>query len=101
MAPLILGLLGFAGEYLLVAIVPIFTDLYGLSWAIILVIVELYSQLTTCSHTWFFFRNRPLEKLPHRSGSTLRGEVDSSIPRVFGGLLVVVFEARENSSASN
>ena len=27
-----------------------FTDLYRLSWEIILVIAELYSQLTTCSH---------------------------------------------------
>ena len=34
MAPLISGLLGFAGGYSLVAIVPVFTDLFGLSWAI-------------------------------------------------------------------
>ena len=41
----------------------------------------------------FFFRNRPLGKSPHQSCSTLRGEVDSSIPRVPGGLSVTVFEA--------
>ena len=34
MAPLILGLLGFAGECFLVALVPILTDLYRLSWEI-------------------------------------------------------------------
>ena len=45
-----------------------------------LVIVEFHSQLTTCSHACFFFRNRPLEELPHRSCRALRGEVDSSIP---------------------
>ena len=67
----------------------------------ILVVVEFYSQLTACSHACFFFRNRPLEKSPHQSCRAFRGEVDSSIPRVFGGLLVVVFEARENSSVSN
>ena len=49
-------------------------------------------RMTTC----FFFRNRPPGELPHQSCSTLRGEVDSSIPRVSGGLLVVVFEAQEN-----
>ena len=49
----------------------------------------------------FFFRNRPLEELPHQSCRALRGEVDSSIPRASGGLLVVVVEALGNSSANN
>ena len=94
MAPLISGLLGIRwGSIPWSLSLPIFTDLYRLSWEFILVIVELYSQLTTCSHTCFFFRNRPLEKLPHQSCRAFRGEVDSSVPRVFGGLLVVVFEA--------
>ena len=100
MAPLISGLLGFArsipGRF-----VTDFHRFFQTFLGDILVIVELYSQLTTCSHTCFFFRNRPLEKLPHQSCRAFRGEVDSSIPRVFGGLLVVVFEARENSSVSN
>ena len=34
----------------------LFTDLYGLSWEIILVLVELYSHLTTCSRVCFFFQ---------------------------------------------
>ena len=84
MAPLILGLLGFARS------IPgrVVTDLYrffGLSWEIFLVIVELHSQLTTCSRACFFFRNRPLERLPHQSCRAFRGEVDSGIPGVFGG----------------
>ena len=49
--------------------------------------------MTTC----FFFRNRPLGKSPHQSCRTLRGEVDSGIPRVSRGLRVVVFEALENA----
>ena len=69
---------------------PIYSDFLG---RIFIVIVELYSQLTTCSHTCFLFRNRPLEKSPHQSCRALRGEVDSSTPGVVGGLLVVVFEA--------
>ncbi len=41
----------------------------------------------------FFSDDRPLEESPHQTSRALRGEVDSSIPRVSGGLLVVVFEA--------
>ena len=63
-----------------------FTDLYGLSWEIILVIsrVSIPHGLLVCMYV-FFSENRPLEKLPHQSGRALRGEVDSSIPRVSGG----------------
>ncbi len=49
--------------------------------------------MTTCSHMCFFSRNRPLEKSPHRTCRTFRGESDSSILEVVGGLLVIVFEA--------
>ena len=61
---------------------------------------SLSSRSRSCIHSWllvhmhvFFFGNRPLEESPHRSRRAFRGEVDSSVPRVFGGLLVVVFEA--------
>ena len=46
----------------------------------------LHSHLTIILYDHcFFFRNRPLEESLHQKCSTLRGEVDSSIPRVFGG----------------
>jgi hypothetical protein len=79
-----------------------FYRIFGLSWETIL------SRSRSCIHTWllvlhpcFFSENRPLEESPHQSCSTLRGEVDSSIPRVSGGFWVVVFEETENSSVSN
>ena len=66
MAPLISGLLGFGwgvftGRYRY-RFLQIYIDFLG---RLFLVIVELYSQLTTCSHICFFFRNRPLEVLLH------------------------------------
>ncbi len=73
----------------MLALLPTFRTFSG----DILVIVEVVFTLTTCSHTCFFFRNRPLEESPHQSCRAFRGEVDSSVPRVPGGLLVVVFEA--------
>ena len=82
--PLILGLLGFARSTS--RSLPILTDLYRLSWESILShsrVTFTYDYLFTCM---FFFRNRPLEGSPHRSCRALRGEVDSSIPRVSGGL---------------
>ncbi len=42
-----------------------------------------------------------VEESLHRSCRAVRGEVDSSTPRVFGGLLVVVSETPENSSVNN
>ena len=54
MAPLVSGLLGSAGEYSY-KIVTDFHRFFGLSWDHFLVIVELYSHLTTCSHICVFF----------------------------------------------
>ncbi len=70
---------------------PIFSDFLG---RIFLVIgrVSFTSTISLYDHC-FFFRNRPLEESPHQSCRAFRGEVDSSIPRVFGGFRVVVFEA--------
>ena len=65
----------------LVGLFTDFSDFLGR----LLVIVELHSQLTTCSRACFCFRNRPLERLPHQSCRAFRGEVDSGIPGVFGG----------------
>ena len=53
--------------------------------------------MTTC----FFFRRCPPEELPHQTCSPRRGEVDSSIPRVFGSFWVIVFEALENAAWTN
>ncbi len=53
-------------------------------------VVFTVDYLFTCM--FFFSDDRPLGKSPHQSCRALRGEVDSSIPRVFGGLLVVVCE---------
>ncbi len=39
--------------------------------------------MTTCLHICFFSGNRPPEELDNKRSSTLRGELDSSTPRVF------------------
>ena len=94
MAPLILG------EWSLVVRLPVFSPVSSrLSWEIlssaflvvrrVLLHMDYLFYVTTC----LFLGNRPLEELPHQSCSTLRGEVDPGIPRVFRGLWVVVFEA--------
>ncbi len=55
--------------------------------------------MATCSHEYmFFFRNRPPEESLHQTCRTFRGEVDSSIPIVFGGFLFIFFEALETSA---
>jgi hypothetical protein len=84
MAPLNLGLLGFARSTS--RSLPILTDFSDFLGRIFLVIVEFRSTLTISLYDHcFFFRNRPLEESPHRSRRALRGEVDSSVPRVPGG----------------
>ena len=70
---------------ILARLCQLYYRLFGLSWENILVIVEVVFTLDYLFTYMFFFRNRPPEKLPHQSCSTLRGEVDSSVPRVFGG----------------
>ena len=63
MAPLISGLLGFAGEYLLVALLPIFTDFSDFLVQIILVSSRsFYSQLTTYFTCMFFFQKIVLRR---------------------------------------
>ncbi len=83
MAPLISGLLGFAGEYswsLCYRFLQICIDFLGRLFLVnsrscIHMTISLYDHC-------FFSRNRPLEESPHRSCRAFRGEVDSSIPRV-------------------
>ena len=84
--PLILGVS-------LVVQLPAFTDFSDFLGRLFLVIVGVVFTSTISLYARFFFRNRPLGKSPHQSCRAFRGEVDSSIPRVSGGLLVVVFEA--------
>ena len=48
---------------------------------------------TSYTSTRFFSRNRPPGELDNKRSSARRGELDSSIPRVFRGLWVIVFEA--------
>jgi hypothetical protein len=83
--PLILGLLGFArSTSRSLPILTDFSDFLGrsmLSHSRSFVHIDYLFTWTTC----FFVRNRPLEESPHRSCRALRGEVDSSVPRVFGG----------------
>ena len=59
---------------------------------------ELKSELKAADHAFLSFRMhnsaliRPLEELLHKKCSTLRGELDSSTPRVSGVLRTVVVE---------
>ena len=93
MAPLILGLLGFAGSiprcariYSLLITSSIPVSLYRFLPIFLTFLGEYsYTTISLYDHC-FFFRNRPLEESPHRSCRAVRGEVDSSIPRVPGGL---------------
>ncbi len=65
-APLILGLPRMLLGVFLVAVVPIFTDLYRLSWANILVNSRVLFTVDYLYHVHVFFSdNRPLEELLH------------------------------------
>ena len=56
MAPLILGLLGFAREYSLVELLPILTDFSRLSWEIILSHSRVVFTLDYLFTYMFFFQ---------------------------------------------
>ena len=88
MAPLVLG----ASLVIRYRFLPIFRTFLGDLVGRFVVLEYSHMTIVLYDHC-FFFRNRPLEELPHQSCRAFRGEVDSSIPRVSGGLLVAVFEA--------
>ena len=89
MAPLVSGLLGFAGEYIPGRYSTEFYRFFGLSCSDYSShIVEFVFTVDYLLYMYVFFsENRPLEELDNKRSSARRGEFDSSTPEVIGVLL--------------